>query len=122
MWQQINNFSQQWNNCDSPLYKGVNNIWLEFDIDESLASIPVPSCFFGPQPIASIPVPSCFFGPQPIYSNSDARWTIDRALKLLQNKAVPQATAAQILNCFELLPENAYVFQIGVMLARKSDL
>lgn len=107
VWQQINNFSQQWNNPDSPLYQGVNNIWLEFDIDESLANIPVPSCFFGPQPI---------------YSYSDARWTIDRALKLLQNKAVPQATAAQILNCFELLPENAYVFQIGVMLARKSDL
>ena len=86
VWQQINNFSLQWNNPDSPLYEGVNNIWLEFDIDESLASIPVPSCFFGPQPI---------------YSNSDARWTIDRALKLLQNKAVPQATATQILNCFK---------------------
>lgn len=57
VWQ-VNNFSQQWNNPDSFLYEGVNNIWLEFDIDESLNSIPIPSCFFGPQLI---------------YSNSDAR-------------------------------------------------
>jgi hypothetical protein len=107
VWQQIHNFSEQWNNQDSPLYDGINNIWLEFDIDES----PV-----------SIPVPSCFFGPQAIYSGSDSQWTINTALKLLQNRDVPQVIATKLLNCFELLPDDAYIFQIGVMLARKSDL
>lgn len=107
VWQQIRDFSQQWNNPSSPLYNRVNNIWLEFDID---------------RPSVGIPVPSCFFAPQPIYADSDSQWTIDTALKLLQNRAVPEVIASKLSSCFELLPDDAYVFQIGVMLARKSDL
>lgn len=115
VWQQIHDFSQHWNNQDTPLYDGVNNIWLEFDIVRE-KSLPSDGLF------ANIPVPSFFFGPQSIYSDSDARWTIYDALKLIKNKDVPQVVATNLLNCYNLLPEGAYVFQIGVMLARESDL
>lgn len=107
VWKQIRNFAHQWNNPYSPLFDRVNNIWLEFDIDDSLPNIPIPSCFFGPKPI---------------YAGNNSQWTVNTALKLLQNREVPPKIATQIFNCFELLPDNAYVFQIGVMLARKSDI
>ena len=107
VWKQIRNFGEQWNNPSSPLYEQVNNMWLEFDIEESSPNIPIPSCFFGPKPI---------------YAHSDAQWTIDTALNLLQNQEISGVIKTKILNCINSLPAEAYVFQIGVMLARKSEV
>lgn len=110
VWSQIRNFAKQWNQDNSLLSDLVHNMWLEFDVDDSLASGD------------TIPVPSCFFGPKPIYARSKSQWTMSQALKLIQDRDIPLTVAAKLKSCFELLPQDAYVFQIGVMLARKSDL
>ncbi len=110
VWNQIRQFAEQWNSKSSLLADLVHNMWLEFDVDDSLAS--------GDR----IPVPSCFFGPKPIYARSESQWTISQALKLIQDRDIPLTIAAKLSTCFELLPQDAYVFQIGVMLARQSDL
>ncbi len=115
VWRHIRNFSTQWDTDTSPLYEKVRNVWLEFDVNG---------------PPATIPIPSCFFGPEAIYSNPPLRgdlshphqWVIKTALKLLLDRDLPSLVERQLLNCFDLLPTEAYVFQIGVMLARKSDL
>ena len=107
VWKQIRNFAEEWNNPNSPLYQQVNNMWLEFDIEDSSANIPVPSCFFGPKPI---------------YAKSNYQETIDTALNLLQNQEISEGIKTKIFNCIDLLPAKAYVFQVGVMLARKSEV
>ncbi len=117
VWNQIRDFSSSWNRDTSALFKQVNNIWLEFDIDRT-STIPIPSCFFGPNPI---------FSKQSIDSdNSDGlhpdRWISQSALKLLLARNLPTKIEDKLFQCFDLLPEGAYVFQIGVMLARQSDL
>jgi hypothetical protein len=117
VWNQIRDFSSTWNTDTSPLFKQVNNVWLEFDIDR----------------IPTIPVPSCFFGSNPIYSkhsiennNSDDlhpyQWISQSALSSLLARNIPTKVEQKLFQCFDLLPEGAYVFQIGVMLARQSDL
>lgn len=46
VWKNVNIFGQLWNDKGSILSEKINNIWLEFDIDETLDNIPIPSCFF----------------------------------------------------------------------------
>lgn len=120
VWNHIRNFSTHWDTDTSPLYKNVRNVWLEFDINESPATIPIPSCFFGPEPIYPNLSPTLEKqGKKLFYPH---QWVTKTALKLLLDKALPPKVENQLLNCFDLLPTQAYVFQIGVMLARKCDL
>ncbi len=122
VWSNIRDFSSNWDTHTSPMYEKVRNVWLEFDMDRSGASIPIPSCFFGPEPIYSNP-------DQPpqnsLVKGEDShphQWVSKTALKLLLGKELPYKVERQLFNCFDLLPTETYVFQIGVMLARKSDL
>ncbi|MBD2387082.1 hypothetical protein [Cylindrospermum sp. FACHB-282] len=117
IWNRIYEFGKHWNNDTSALYEKVNNMWLEFDVDDSHPDIPVPSCFFGPQPV---------YAPAHTYSDTPAylyphTWISQIALKLLLKQDLSSAVEHQLFQCFDLLPKNAYVFQVGVMLARKSD-
>ena len=112
IWSNIRNFCHHWSKKDSPLHEKIRNIWLEFDIDESLNTVPLPSCFFGPENIYSV---------QSDNYNS-YQWVNQEALKLLLGKTISPKVEKQLFNCFNLLPKEAYVFQVGVMLARKSEL
>jgi len=116
VWSNIRKFSNHWDTNTSPLYQKVRNVWLEFDINESLPTLPIPSCFFGPEPIYQTSAE------QRGKLSSPHQWVSQTALKLLLNKALSPQVENQLLKCFDLLPTDAYVFQIGVMLARKSDL
>lgn len=110
VWSNIRDFSSNWDTDTSPMYEKVRNVWLEFDING----------------LPTIPIPSCFFGPEPIYSaksdNPHSYEWVSHALKLLMGRTLLDKVEQQLFNCFNLLPKEAYVFQIGVMLARKSDL
>ncbi|MBR8834878.1 MAG: hypothetical protein DSM106950_12795 [Stigonema ocellatum SAG 48.90 = DSM 106950] len=109
VWRNISDFSTNWDTDTSPMYEKVRNVWLEFDIN-GLTTIPIPSCFFGPEPIYSAKSDN----PHPY------EW-VSHALKLLMGRTLPDKVEHQLFKCFDLLPKEAYVFQIGVMLARKSD-
>ena len=105
-WKNLTNFSQSWNNTDSYLFKKVHNIWLEFDIEETVSTIPIPSIFFG----LSTTDPEQSFD-----------WVTDIALPLLFNRNLPEKLKDNILKCFDALPQDAYIFQIGFMLARQVE-
>lgn len=114
IWNNIHKFSKDWNRETSPLYERVNNVWLEFDVDRAVTDIPLPSCFFGPEPIHSTSSSSNLSHPQ--------RWITQNALKLLIDRDISPQVESQLFKCIDLLPSEAFVFQIGVMLSRKSDL
>lgn len=113
VWQNLHRFSTNWESEASVLHKQVRNVWLEFDTATfSSDSIPVPSCFFGPEPMFATPA---LHHKHP----HAAIWEV--ALPLLLGRQLPQPIEQSLLRCLENLPENAYIFQIGLMLARKCD-
>lgn len=111
VWSNICEFSTNWDTNTSPMYEKVRNVWLEFDINGLPNTIPIPSFFFGPEPLYSAQS-----------DNPQAYEWVSHALKLLMGRTLPDKLEHQLFNCFDLLPREAYVFQIGVMLARKSEL
>ena len=106
IWGRLQNFCRHWRDPCSVLNKNVKNIWLEFDITGSSPDIPWPSCFFGPQPL---------------YAQSAQRWVIETALPLLWGHALPATNQRKLLACLAELPGQAHVFQIGIMLPRKTN-
>jgi hypothetical protein len=114
VWQQVREFSTNWESEASPLYNNVRNVWLEFDIAKASSH---------PQPF---PIPSAFFGPEPLFATPQDNphpytWVWQHALPLLLGRPVPIAVCTSLIRCFEYLPKQAYVFQIGLMLARQVD-
>ena len=110
IWNKVHDFCIYWANSKYSLYENVDNIWLEFDIDKHSLEVPEPSLFFGPKKIKRKEVASC-----------QTNWVADEALPLLLGKPIPKEVKKQLLKCFNLLPPNGEIFQIGVMLPRKSE-
>ena len=113
VWNQIHKFSQEWQDEKSALYQRIHNVWLEFDINHDDNGLPVPSCFFGSHQIFSAKSPYANLADINYYE-----WISRSALKLLLNENLPEPVEAQVFKCLDLLPKEAYVFQIGLMLAR----
>ncbi|MCF2970436.1 2OG-Fe(II) oxygenase [Synechococcus sp. Nb3U1] len=112
IWQRIHQLGQHWQSAGSLLSERVHNIWLEFDVERS-----------GP---VSTPLPSCFIGSLPIYGNPVEgdeihHWLLNEPLTLLRGEALPTSVQATVLRCLQALPIGAYVFQVGLMLARRND-
>ncbi|AFY95064.1 2OG-Fe(II) oxygenase [Chamaesiphon minutus] len=112
VWQQVTQFGREWQDENSILYQKIHNVWLEFDLDGDAQQLPVPSCFFGSEPIYAATSP--YANPAtPAYC-----WVSESALKHLLNDRLPERVEAKLFECFDCLPPEAYVFQIGLMLAR----
>jgi Rps23 Pro-64 3,4-dihydroxylase Tpa1-like proline 4-hydroxylase len=112
VWQQVTQFGREWHDETSILHQKIRNVWLEFDLDGEELNLPVPSCFFGSEPIYAATSP--YANPAtPTY-----RWISESALKLLLNDRLPERVEAKLFQCLDCLPPEAYVFQIGLMLAR----
>lgn len=106
IWRRLGDFCRRWAEPTSPLHEKVTNIWLEFDV--------------GQHP-PEVPLPSCFFGPQPIRAGDSGQWVTEMALPLLLGDSLPAPLEHQLLECIAGLPGETYVFQIGAMLARKTE-
>jgi hypothetical protein len=115
VWRRVHNFCTQWANRKSSLYNSVDNVWLEFDLDGQPSEVPEPSFFFGPRGIKG-DEEKLSFG---IYREKN--WITDEALRLLLDNFLPEPVEQRLLTCFESLPLGGEVFQIGVMLPRKSE-
>jgi hypothetical protein len=116
VWRRIRAFANEWHDSGSPLFDGVHNIWVEFDIKRSPDPIPAPSVFLGSNDLRP-----------PASANRDempprCEWLTGAALPLLMGSAVDPAVERQIARCLNLLPPEAFVFQVGVMLARASEI
>jgi hypothetical protein len=113
VWQHIRLFSTNWESEASVLYDRIRNVWLEFDTATPTDSmIPVPSCFVAPEPIFVTPA---------LQQDHPHAAIWDIALPLLLGHELAQATKQNLIQCIAQLPEHAYIFQIGLMLARESD-
>lgn len=97
-WQRFRAFCEGRSN--SALLRQTSNIWLEFD--SSRHSVPVSR-------------PSVFFGLNRI---KDRQRVAEAGLRLLRGGPLPKQLAHTLSLCFSALPNNARVFQIGVMLSR----
>jgi len=111
-WKHITDFAKDWTNPTSILRNKIQCFWLEFDMPESNPDVPVPSVFFGPEK-----------NPDGIPSNdiSQYNWLTNNALPLLRGQHLPQLMEDRLLDCFKLLPKNASIQFIGVMLSRKTN-
>jgi hypothetical protein len=110
-WNTIRNFSHSWSNPESPLFDNINNVWLEFDVEND-------------KPTSAIPEPSFFFGPKGLSADfpaSSYQWVTKVALKSLLGSHLTPQVERNLLKCFSLLPAGGKVFQIGVMLSRQEE-
>ncbi|WGV27159.1 hypothetical protein [Halotia branconii] len=112
VWRQIRNFANCWQSQTSPLYSNVDNIWLEFDVDGHLDRSPIPSCFFGSQTIHALSSNVSY----------PHKWVTQTAIQLLRGHSLLPIVEKQLFRCLEALPTHVYVFQVGLMLARQSDM
>lgn len=115
IWQRIQTFAEEWNTSTSVIDKQVFNIWLEFDTPNSFAN-------------GQIPIPSFFMGANDIHrcdsleeQKKCSAWIVEDAFTLLIGKTLPIVNKEMIYRCFQEIPQGAYVFQIGLMLARKVE-
>src|SRR5262249_50938648 len=106
VWQRLEGFARHWADPASVLHRTVNNVWLEFDLADATPLLPVPSVFFGPQPLRA---------------HEPRSWVSDTAIPLLRGAPLPAAMVRRFEDCCAALPGEAYVFQIGLMLARQVD-
>lgn len=120
VWNRVNDFCKHWADVKSPLYENVAHIWLEFDLDRKVSKV------------SKVPEPSLFFYPTSIKGKEEklslpngisykTNWITDEALRLLLGNFLPDKVKKEVLTCFELLPPTGKVYQIGVMLPRKSE-
>jgi hypothetical protein len=107
VWQHLGTFARRWADPDAVLHRAVNNVWLEFDLADSPTDLPVPSVFFGPQPLRA---------------HAPHAWVGATAIPLLRGIPLPAAMVRRFEHCCAALPGEAYVFQIGLMLARQVDV
>jgi len=107
VWKRVRQFAATWADPASALHQHVLNVWLEFDVDGQAAKGPTPSAFFGPGAVRS----------------SDAYdWISDTAIPCLLGQALSAAVERRLHAAIAALPGAAYVFQIGLMLARGLDM
>ena len=108
-WQQLQAFAREWAAIGSELHDRVENVWLEFDLADALPEDALPNVFFG-----------CHDRVRSAAADADIRWVAGRALPLLQAGAFSAETGRRVEAVIRAMPEGAFVFQIGAMLARPS--
>jgi hypothetical protein len=128
IWSRVHNFCVRWSDVESPLYDSVDNIWLEFDVDDNVdaqpSDFPEPSFFFtftptGLQSLKTKKNKNTKFLTNNISHTKN--WVSDEALRLLLGGLLPDKVQKNLLTCFDLLPSDAEIRHIGVMLPRISE-
>ncbi len=107
VWGRFRHFVRQWNTPSTPLYLGIDNIWLEFDLAVS-------GCVRL--------VPSIFFEPKKINGEWEAQQCIAKScIEMLQGASLSDYVAANFRACFAMLPDQAHIYQVGAMLSRTEN-
>ena len=114
-WKQVRSFGGYWANPPSPLYRGMDDVWLEFDVSRPSAE--------------AVMVPSLFLSPF-IKHEDSGKFALgeDGPLRLLGNVFFwlrgrkPRNPALQNWKrCLSMLPSPKSLFQMGVMLPRSNS-
>jgi hypothetical protein len=104
-WQKVHEFCKEWQRPGSASNSHLQNIWLEFDVGQSLPPWH-PSIFFGLDPAE--------------YINPEAMsHKVLEVLPMIDSDSVAGERLATLRQVMQSLPEGAHIFQVGVMLSRK---
>ena len=116
-WRRVADFAVRWSDPSSALYRAVDNVWLEFDVDGAPAAIPIPSVFFGLQPGGQEGARGVAYEP-----NLDGYiTTIETVIQLLSGSALATRKRQMLSDCFRALSSVERVFQVGLMLSRGAE-
>ena len=109
VWEKLRSFARDWTrtNPAHPWNRDVRNLWLEMDL---AAAGDVETV---------LRKPSVFFGPEP-ETPSERIFELIGELSLLFER--PSGHTRALREFFDCLPEEARVFQIGLMLSREDDV
>ena len=103
VWQRVQGFCRDWDDPQGLLHSRVRDMWLEFDLKELEAQLPIPGVFFGPST-----EPEELFG------------TLERCVGLLRGTTDTGLPPA-LRRCAELLPPPPRIDQVGMMFSRHSE-
>lgn len=119
IWNRVFDFCEHWTNPNSSLYQEVDRVWLEFDlVKPQTSAIPEPNFFFGTAD--GIKNETNYLANTREVANNYS-WVTNEALRLLLNKPLPDLVKQNLLVCFNSLPPEGRVFQVGIMLPRKAE-
>lgn len=107
VWSRVAAFACEWTKLESPLFHGVHNLWFEFDLNRGDPPEAAPSVFLGSDRLGRS-------------SPEECAWLTDLALPLLLGHELDPAVRRQVTRSLGLLPPEARLFQIGLMLSRPS--
>ena len=115
IWRGVRALARTWSDPSSPLFRGVERIWLEFDVHASCDGL---------RP-GELPAPGIFVElAREGYAQHRRDDRLAAAMAVLQplvgNALVP-AMARSLRRCWELLPSGAVIPYMGVFPARGSD-
>jgi len=115
VWRRVRDFAVRWADPSSPLYRAVDNVWLEFDVDGPVPDVPVPSVFFGLQTNSQADATGATDEP------NRPRETAGKAIRLLAGGEPPLRMVETLSRCFRALSPEERVFQVGLMLSRNAE-
>ena len=107
VWRRAVAFAKEWAKPGSPLFHGVHNLWFEFDLNRGETADAMPSVFLGSDRLGRS-------------SPEECAWLTDLALPLLFGRELEAEVRAHVTRALGLLPPDARLFQIGLMLSRPS--
>lgn len=120
VWCQVRQFCRTWEDSDTPLNKYLKQIFLEFDVGDTVSAIPVPAVFLQLCDTFYLKNPN---RPQDGFkdrSDLDTRWLFGM-LEMLKNGPVSPAAAANTQKCFNNLLNGTVIDHIAIMSSRTLD-
>jgi hypothetical protein len=117
IWRRVADFAARWADPSSALYRAVDNVWLEFDVDGAPPVIPIPSVFFGLQPSGQEGASGVAY--ERVVDGYRA--PAEKAIGLLSGSALAPRKLQMLSDCFRALSSVEHVFQVGLMLSRGAE-
>jgi len=111
-WQRLGELCRRWGDPDTDLYGWVRLVFLEFDADTNVGSVPVPSVFL------TLDWPADPDGDRGV---SEPFAAARSGLAVLRGGSLPAAVHDRLERCFRALPPGGRVVHIGAMLGRAAD-
>ena len=110
IWRKVRQFADLWANPSYQFFDNIGNLWLEFDTAKASSSL---------QLVNALRQPCIFFGPKTEKLDHEQLYRLIReALGVLGEPGLGDSTLSSFIR---LLPENARLFQVGLMFSRPNS-
>jgi hypothetical protein len=108
VWKQLTDFAVNWQDSCHPFNHHIRNIWLEFDTATILAS---------DDRKKTLAYPSVFWGPEPHAEITDE--LLQHLIRVMNSLAQIDISSDRLQLIATSLPDNAQLFQFGIMSSRQ---